>query len=273
MKFRIILFVAFLLLIPSALLIYEKVSQKSPPKETLSAKAESTPTLTPTPTVKKLTPTPALSKNFYTIAAFGDSMIDTMGEDLDYLSLALKKKYPGVNFKFLNFGIGAENVEKGLSRWNSPLAYKERNYPPITQINADIIILGSFSYNTFDPHDRERHRMGLEKLIEEARKTDSDIYLLVEIAPLGEGFGQGKNGPNMLPVDAIAQSNRIIEQLDDSLALARQLNIPLIDVYTPSQLNGKYGERSNVNPDDGIHPSTEGHKLTASIIVSGIDIR
>ncbi|MEK9178827.1 MAG: SGNH/GDSL hydrolase family protein [Patescibacteria group bacterium] len=273
MKIRLFVFLFFLLLIPLSLFLYSKVSGTKPETETLSAVIEE-PTLTPTPS-KKPSPTPSkkLSKGSYTIAAFGDSMIDTMGEDLDYLSLALKKKYPGTNFKLLNFGIGAENVEKGLARWNSTLTYKERNYPPITQVNADIIILGSFSYNTFDPHDVSRHREGLKKLIEEARITSSDVYLLLEIAPLAEGFGQGKNGPNMLPADAIAQSNRILEQLDDSLSLGKELGISLINVYTPSQLNGRYGEISNVNQDDGIHPSGQGHELTARIIVSEVKLR
>lgn len=239
----------------------------------LSAKTKK-PIPTPSPFVKKeVTPKPRLSKNFYVIAAFGDSMIDTMGENLDYVEIYLKTEYPNTNFKLYNYGIGGENVEMGLARWNNPLIYKDRNYPPITQINADVIILGSFSYNPFDPHSKDRHYIGLTNLINEAKKTNADIYLLAEIAPLSNGFGQGKNGPNMLPEKAINQANNIIEQLNGTVSLAAELNIPLINAFSESQLNGKYGRRDLVNADDGIHPSEQGEHFVAQKIVSVVKLK
>lgn len=276
MRKKALLFVILLLSIPLALLLYSKFTETKPEGKILSAVVEEpTPKkLSPTPT-KKPTPTPSkkLSKESYIIAIYGDSMVDTMGERLEYVEHELTRVYPGTTFNLYNYGIGGENVEMGLARWGLPFSNRDRNYPPITEINPDVIIMGSFSYNTFDPHDRERHRQGLRKIIAQAQGITPDVYLMAEIAPLGYGFGRGKNGPNMPYEAALDQSHRILEQLDDSLALSGELNIPVIDVYSISQLNGRYGEKSNVNPDDGIHPSVEGHLLTARVIVETLNLK
>ena len=221
------------------------------------------PTQTPTP-LPTLTPTSVIfstPKNNYTIAIFGDSMIDTMGERLEYLEHSLKKKYPKTNFQLYNYGIGAQTVEQGVARLNSSLDYKDRHYPPLTQINPDIIILGSFAYNPFSPYNRDQHWLQLTKLTEEAKKITPNIYLLAEIAPLRSDFGKGPGGVNWETNTAWTHSGHIIEQLENVLGLSKTLNIPIIDAYTPSG-----GKKIYVNPHDGIHPSVAGHEFTADII-------
>lgn len=228
-----------------------------------------TPTVTPTPS-----PTPiVLSKKTYVIAAYGDSMIDTMGENLEYLSQALKIKYPGVAFKLYNYGIGSQNVEMGLARWNSAFTNRERSYPAITAINADVIILGSFSYNPFFPHDANKHYLLLTQLVQKAKETGAAVYLLAEIAPLYDGFGQGPHGPNMAIDAAHDQSNRILEQLESVAGLASSQGVGLIDAFTPTQVNGKYGSLLYINSDDGIHPSATGHEFVAEKIVETIHLK
>jgi len=76
-------------------------------------------------------------------------MIDTMGENLDYMQKSLGAKYPGTTFKLYNYGIGSQNIEQGLARLNSSFSYQTRNYPPLSKISADVLILGSFAYNPF----------------------------------------------------------------------------------------------------------------------------
>ena len=106
---------------------------ESSPKTQLSQSSSPKPTSSPSPA-------PKLSKSTYTIALFGDSMIDTMGENLDYLDKALKAKYPQTNFQLYNYGIGSQNVEEGLARFENNFSYQSRNYPPIGQIKPDVII-------------------------------------------------------------------------------------------------------------------------------------
>lgn len=219
------------------------------------------PTPTPTPEIPKIVP----KKLDYKIAVFGDSMVDTMGERLEYLEHALKRKYPGVNFTLYNYGKGAENVEMGIGRLESELRYQDRIYPALTQVKPDVLIIGSFAYNPFSPYIRDRHWIGLTKLIEQAKNISSSVYMLAEIAPLRSDFGKGPNGVNWDGDTAYVHSGHIIEQLDNAVNLAKDLKIPLIDVYHASG-----GNKSYVNPSDGIHPSVAGHEFTAERIASSL---
>lgn len=218
-------------------------------------------------------PLPTLSKASYIIAVFGDSFVDTMGENMDYLDAALKAKYPKTIFKLYNYGIGSQNIKEGLARFDSPLPYKGRNFPPITNIKSDIIVLGSFAYNPFSPHDRNQHYLDLIELANRAKKTGAAVYQLAEIAPLKSGFGKGPHGVNWPPADANSQAAKIVEQLEDAVNSAKTANIPLINAFYPSQTDGKYGDPSYVNSDDGIHPSVEGHTFMADLIVKSLSLK
>lgn len=232
-----------------------------------------TPSLAITPIATlSASPTPTkLSKGTYIIAGFGDSMIDTMGENLDYLDTALKKKYPGTVFKLYNYGIGATTVENGVGRWDSPFSNRERNFPPISTLNADVIILGSYSYNPFSPHDLNKRNTLLAQLIQKAKATKAKVYLLAEIAPLYDGFGQGPRGPNMTVDAAHDQADKIFEQLASVAGIANTQGVSLIDAFTPTRIvDGKYGNRYYTNADDGIHPSAYGNQFTAEQIVKTI---
>lgn len=237
-----------------------------------------TPTVTPTPSliptveptaVPTETPIPSKphSKNSYSIAVYGDSMVDTMGERLEYLEHSLKRLYPSVNFTLYNYGIGAQHVETGLGRWNSRLDYQDRHYPSIVDVRPDIIVLGSFAYNPFSPYERDRHWVGLTKLIETAKSVTSNVYVLAEIAPLRSNFGKGPNGVNWDENTAYTHSGRIIEQLENAVGLGRTLNVPVIDAFHASGGNATY-----VNPSDGIHPSVSGHEFTADMIAKTINL-
>jgi hypothetical protein len=245
----------------------------------LSSQDSQLPTKPPsqTPSIAKkrnssATPTKTLKTEKVTIALFGDSMIDTMGDNVDALSQVLSRKYPSVTFTFYNYGIGAQNAEAGLSRFDSPYVYFKRDYPPVSSIKPDILIIGSFSYNPFNPHNSSRHIENLTALLNKAKQTDAKVYLLVEIAPLSEEFGRGENGVNMTPSAAAQHASHIQENLEDSLKVARSVQVPVIDAYTGSKTSETEGTKAYVNPDDGIHPSYEGHLYTADQIAKTIKI-
>ena len=169
------------------------------------------PTLTPTSTPKP-TPTPfVLKKASYTIAIFGDSMVDTMGEKLEILQKILDSKYPRTKFNLYNYGIGGQNIEQGLARFESSFENRERQYPPIPALVPDVLIIGSFAYNPFSTHDRNKHYSLLKDLITKAKNVSSNVYLLAEIAPLKIGFGKGKNGVNMPEDVAFEQASHIVD--------------------------------------------------------------
>ncbi len=229
-----------------------------------------TPTIVPTETPVPTQPpsiTKSARKSSYSIAIYGDSMVDTMGERCEYLEHSLKRLYPSVNFTLYNFGKGSENVEMGLSRWNNRLDYQDRHYSSLPEIKPDIIILGSYAYNPFFPYNRDRHWVGLTKLIEQAKSITPNVYVLAEIAPLRKNFGQGPNGVNWDEQTAYEHSGRIIEQLENAVGLARTLSVPLINVYYQS-----IGKSGLNNPGDGIHASVAGHEFTANLIASELQL-
>jgi hypothetical protein len=256
----------------------EVVSPVADTPQVLGAQEEAVISLIPTATAAP-TPQPSPTivqpkKGSYRIAVFGDSMVDTMGELLEYLDHELKRRYPTTTFGLYNYGVGAQNIDEGRARFNSEFSYSTRKYPPLPLINADIIIIGSFAYNPFSPHDRDRHWLGLTHLVQEAQKTGADVYILAEIAPLKIGFGKGPNGVNWSDSTSYQHANRIIDQLENAVGLANTLRVPLINVYAQSQGEDieKSGKRKYVNPSDGIHPSVEGHEFTAKIIVDTIKL-
>lgn len=214
------------------------------------------------------------TKTSYSIAIYGDSMVDTMGEQLEHLQTSLKKRYPNIIFHYYNYGIGSQNAEEGLKRFHQAFDYKTRHFPAISSLKPDIIIIGSFAYNPPFPYDRDKHWNGLKELLKLAKNTEADVYMLAEIAPLKSGFGKGPNGVNWPEPQAKEHSQHITELLENAVYIAQDhLKIPLINVYFQTAIDGKFGNKNYVNPSDGIHPSVAGHQLMAEMIAAKIKLR
>lgn len=217
-------------------------------------------------------PTP--KKDFYTIAVYGDSMIDTSGERNEYLEKALQKYYPNTKFILFNYGKGSENAYEGLLRFHNSFKHQDRNYPSLDDVSPDIIIMGSYAYNVYTPHDRNQHWIDLTRLLQEAIKITPNVYILAEIAPLRSDFGKGYQGVNWDTNTVYTHSRYIIEQLENAVGLSTALQLPLIDVYHQSIANPelKEGDKKYINPVDNIHPSVEGHEFIADIIAQTIEL-
>jgi lysophospholipase L1-like esterase len=211
------------------------------------------------------------TKNHYSIALYGDSMIETMGS-LSLLSSTLIKKYPEVSFSLYNFGIGSQNIQQGLNRLNQPLNRDTRQYSSIIDLKPDIIILGSFAYNPFYPYDKKEYQMVLTQLISQLKQITSNVYLLAEMAPLKNNFGKGPGGVNWPDDMAYEHATRIIEQMETAIQTANEMKIPVINVYEATRNNiDKASDPKLVSSYDGIHPSALGHQLIAKFIAAIIN--
>jgi lysophospholipase L1-like esterase len=199
-------------------------------------------------------------------------MVDTMGENLDYLDKAMMVRYPTTKFKFYNYGIGSQNVVEANSRFNAPFVYKDRNYPPISQIKADIIIVSSFAYNPLSPYDINAYLAALKEVLNKSKAIGAKVYLLAEIAPLKTGFGKGVGGVNWSEEKTREQVSYILQNLDSAVNLAAQTSTPLINAYKKSQVDGKYGNKVYVGSHDGIHPSIEGEVFMADVIAETLKL-
>jgi len=225
-----------------------------------------------TESIEETTATPVpLLKSRYTIAFIGDSMIETMGAELPYVQKTLKEKYPNTSFSLYNYGIGSENVVEALSRFGLPYAYKDQAHGPITDLKADIIVVGSYSYNPITPFDKDEAWLLLSDLVGRAKDAALKVYILAEQAPLGEHFGEGIGGVNWPPEIAQPHADKIISGLENAVGLSEALNVGLINVFEESKAEGsKYGDPKYVAVHDGIHYSEEGQEFTAKIIAESI---
>lgn len=208
-------------------------------------------------------------KTLYKIALYGDSMIDSLGTKITALQDALKKKYPKTTFTLYNYGVGAENVEQGLSRFDKSLVANDRNYPPLSSLGADIIVLDSYAYNPFSPFDRDKHWISLSKLVEKAKETDAEVYLLADIAPVRAEFGRGPKGVNWDSVTAYEKSGQVIQLLENAVGISKNLNVILVNAFEKSTVTVRGdGKREYVSTQDGVHPSDTGQKFIAEQIAN-----
>jgi lysophospholipase L1-like esterase len=212
-------------------------------------------------------------KGWIRIAVYGDSMTDLMGTNLPYLKKELKKYYPEAKLELLNYGIGAENIEKGLERLTQNYNYKDRNYPSLIQKNPDIIIIDPFVYNPFSESEGEinRYWSNLTKLTDKLkRNTNSQLMILATIAPSRKEFGNGPNGVNWDADTAWKHAERIKKYMESAINYAGAAKIPLIDVYHQTLLANGEGSLKYINSGDHIHQNVEGNELIAKQIAEKI---
>lgn len=248
----------------------------NPPNPSLTPLPSSTPfaNLT-TPMVVKTknihpaspSPTPSAIKEEYSIVILGDSMVDTMGENLDYLDEELNKKYPQIDFQLYNYGMGAQTMFQAYDRFDDDFIYKTRDYPPLHELKPDILIVASFAYNPLYPFDRDKHWTKYAELVAKAKEITSEVYILVEVAPIGKNFGKGAGETaGWDDEQRLRHSSYIVDLLDNAIGIGETMNVPVIDVYSHTKENGNYGDGTYTNSNDGIHPSIKGHELTAQTI-------
>lgn len=218
------------------------------------------PTLTPTPTIAALT---TRKKNF-TIALLGDSMVDTLGPDLPDLRQQLSKFYPGVNFTLLNYGVGATNIEYGMSRITSGYNYLGKEYPALASQNPDVVVVESFGYNPLPNEiNLDRYWLDLAHVVDalKASVPGAKIVLAATIAPNARTFGDGAAGLSFSPTDKQQRVNLIKSYLENAVSFARGEHLPLADAYHASLGSDGNGLESYINQGDHIHYSPAGRSL------------
>ncbi|OGD62502.1 hypothetical protein A2160_00295 [Candidatus Beckwithbacteria bacterium RBG_13_42_9] len=210
-----------------------------------------------------------------TIAVYGDSMVDTMGTGLPYLKSALSQYYPKAKFNLFNYGIGAQNIETGLARFDQGYSYKDRNYPAITGLGANIIVIESFAYNPMGEAGLDSQWQNLSKMVNLVQASGAKVILLVTIAPSKNQFGQGPGGISWGKDQSWQQANLINKYLDNAVKLGNSLGIPVVDAYRPSLLSDGEGNPVFINTHDHIHPSVAGHQFVSELIaqkIFGLDL-
>jgi len=208
----------------------------------------------------------------YTIAVLGDSMVDTLGNDLPHLKSLLRKEYPKYSFALLNYGQGSTDMESGLKRLTNTTTYLGKSYPPLLSYKPDILVVESFAYNHWGGQlsDLDHQWITIARIIDTVKEKspNTKIILAVTIGPDTKTFGDGKLNWNL---DLKWQSAIITKAyLQNMINFATSQGYPLADSYHPSIDSEGNGYGKYINQGDHLHPSDEGKLLFSQKIVETI---
>lgn len=201
----------------------------------------------------------SLYNDTITIAVFGDSMVDTLGTQLPYFKSSLQNYFPRAKFRLFNYGLGAQNIEEAIKRLDQTYKQGERNYPPLPELNADIIVVNSFAYNPFgeteDPlYQHWANLVILTSILEE--KTNAKIIVLADIAPS--------------PSQVLENTPTINQYLQNTIEFSQAYHLPLANVYEKSLTTNGQGDLKYIDNHDHIHPSSSGQRLTGQVLAQTI---
>ncbi len=214
----------------------------------------------PTPIAHYLKP--SIKKNdTYTIIFVGDSMIDSLGENLDYLRKNLKDHYPYTTFGLFNYGYGSTNILSLKERLNSETTYRSKTNQAILERELDIIVIGSFGHNPLSELPIKKGLKIQEEVLDDivlqlvTEKPNTLIIFLAELAPSESSYAMG--------VVDLSQKQRTLwvnerkAYIENHIGYAIKHNIPLINTYREGMVKGDVN-LDYINKDDYIHPSTAG---------------
>jgi lysophospholipase L1-like esterase len=209
------------------------------------------------------------------IVTLGDSMTASAGEDNRQLEMELARHYPGRRFELFNYGFGGTRAGYGLWRLTHEYKYGNQKRPSLVSLEPDVVLLESFAYNNASDgmtgdglrHFRNMHRRMVAVLRE---KTHARIVFVVTIAPEPDRFVE--TVPNFYYTPVSIRRRMALDRtryLKEGIRIAEELKLPLVNVYQATLNAKKKGVPLGkfINPSDWIHPSTEGHALTARLVV------
>lgn len=202
-------------------------------------------------------------------------MIETAGPGLPALAGELKKAYSGKSFELINQGVGGTRLGYGFWRLTNEYESQGKKHPPLVSLDPDIVLLESFGYNNGSDgprnggliHFRQMHCKIIETIYEQ---TSAKIVCVVPIAPNPERFLETVSNFMHTPSEIrrwMAQDRT--EYLEEFERIATEMQLPLANVYRATLSSQQNGVPLDVfiDPKDSIHPSEQGHILTAQIIV------
>lgn len=216
---------------------------------------------------------PSSQSGAYTIAVLGDSMIDVMQPELPQLREALKKFYPSAQFELLNYGVGATNIEYGLSRLTSEYEYLGRHIPALLSQDPDVIVVESFAYNHWENNQAglDRQWLALAEIVETIKsQSQAKIILAATIGPDETTLCDGIEGMQLPPEQKREKAQTIRAYLQNLTNFAGSQGYPLADAYHPSLNENDNGQPVYINVGDHLHPSGPGGELMAQKIAEAI---
>lgn len=233
------------------------------------------------PVAQLTTPTPTASvalrkskKSAMTISIVGDSMVDTLGPEVGGLGNKLLVTYPKTTFTILNHGVGAENIDSGLTRLTNGYTYLGIPRPSVIAQKPDVIIIESFGYNpySFDEGALTKHWLQLAAMVDVITQQlpETKIMIAATIAPNWNVFGDGAPFVNLSAESKKKKVDTIKSYIDNAVKFAKSQKLPLADAFHPTMDSSGNGKLGYINGGDHIHYSDSGRSYMASIMANAI---
>lgn len=206
----------------------------------------------------------------YTLILVGDSMVEVMGENFNYLRFYLKKYYPKKEFGIFNYGFGSTNILSVMDRLQKETVYQGRNFMAILPRYFDIIFIESMGTNPLSQFPLEKglqkQTEALEKVVAEIAGShpNSLIVFLATVAPSQTLFGKG--AVDLSPKARNQWANERRAYIENHINFAKSHNIPLINVYEKTLDKNGLTISKYLDSNSYIHPSGEGMRLTSQMI-------
>jgi lysophospholipase L1-like esterase len=195
----------------------------------------------------------------YLIILIGDSMTQYLGNSTELRGF-LADYYPNKTFDIYNYGFGSTNILSVTSRltgWTN----RDRPYQPILDIDSDVIIIESFGHNPLSEFPLEEGLRKQEQALDEIvklikdKRPNSKIVFLTTISPNSKTYAY-----RSVDLSDEARKKWVDERISyikNHKKYAKEHNIPLIDVFEKSLINGD-GNPVYISDTDYIHPSPKG---------------
>ncbi|KKR50636.1 MAG: hypothetical protein UT84_C0009G0023 [Candidatus Curtissbacteria bacterium GW2011_GWA1_40_16] len=206
-----------------------------------------------------------------TIAVLGDSMVDTLGPEVPDLKTALQAKLPNTKLTVINHGVGASNIDYGITRLTNDYTYLSEARSSVLSTKPDILVIESFAYNHWENNqsDINRHWLTMANLVKlvKSGSPKTKIVFASTVAPFCPTYTDGS--ANLAPDQKYIQCQTVKVYLQNTVNFATSEKYPLADVFHAS-LSGTDGNPKYINSGDHIHPSDEGKSLFAKIVAETI---
>lgn len=217
-----------------------------------------------TPTVS-ISPTPAVlgastSTQVVTIALFGDSMIQTLNNNI--LKKSLQNYFPTIKFNLLNYGYSSTTLDKAIN-----------NLDFVTSQNPNIIVIESFAYNNFGntTSGLEKQTQLLATIVDtiKTKLPSAKIIISATIAPNSVVFGNGIQDLHLTALDKLERTKTIRLYLKNAVKFANDFHLPLADAYTNGLVNNE-GFLPLIDTTTHLHPSDYGKQFFSDTIAKTI---
>ena len=209
-----------------------------------------------------------------TITIVGDSMVDTLGPEVGGLGNKLRVTYPATTFTIINHGVGAENIDSGLTRLTNGYTYLGTPRPSVISQKPDVIIIESFGYNpySFDEGALTKHWLQLAAMVDVIiqQLPETKIMIAATIAPNWNVFGDGAPFLSFSPEGKKQKVETIKLYIDNAVKFAKSQKLPLADAFHPTLDSTGNGKLGYINGGDHIHYSDSGRSYMASILSSAL---